>query len=410
MPHIHPDFLLSSYTYELPEDRIAQQPALERAASRLMLLDRRSGVAQCALFADILSYLPENALLVANNSRVVPARLTGTRPGGAKVELLLLTPPPLLQAQAKERSLQQGFCQAEAEMLLRPAKKIRPGDRILIDDTLSAELLQHGPFGRGRVRLAWRGALQDILERCGSMPLPPYIKRPQTPSGQKAPAQTPAPWGSDAERYQTTYASAEKAGSVAAPTAGLHFSPELLCALRESGREWADLTLYVGYGTFSPVRCEDIREHSMHAEYVEISEDCAAAVCKAKAEGRPILAVGTTSARSLEGAFAQQHGLQENHNMAAGHVFPKEAVASNAASVPGKAFLAPFGGWTDIFLYPGKEFHVIDGLITNFHLPESSLLMLVSALAGRKATLAAYKQALAADFRFFSYGDAMLIV
>ncbi|MDL2207562.1 tRNA preQ1(34) S-adenosylmethionine ribosyltransferase-isomerase QueA [Desulfovibrio sp. OttesenSCG-928-M16] len=375
-------FLLTSYRYHLPEDRIAQEPALKRDASRLMLLDRQSGQTRCAAFADIISLLPERALLVANNSRVAPARLVGTRPGGGKVEVLLLSPPPLLEQSAQHNENLKGLRSAEAEMLLRPAKKVRPGDIIRLDDELQARLLEHGPFGRCRVLLSWRGDLRSILEKRGSVPLPPYIKRPSGLSEEKV-------WGSDVERYQTAYAHESKAGSMAAPTAGLHFSGELLRALAASGREWTELTLYVGYGTFSPVRCDDIREHPMHVEYVDISEACAAAVCRAKSEGRPVVAVGTTSARSLEGAFKIQQAQKQSD---------------------GSPFLAAFSGWTDIFLYPGKDFHVIDGLITNFHLPESSLLMLVCALAGRDRVLAAYNKAIDSGFRFFSYGDAMFII
>lgn len=383
---MHPDFLLSSYSYHLSEDSIAQEPAPERAASRLMLLDRQSGALSCAVFADLLSLLPKKALLVANNSRVIPARLSGARPGGGKVEMLLLTPLPLLEAAAPENSVDSGLRAAEARMLLRPAKRVKPGDKIRIGDDFFATVEELGAFGNCRVRLCWRGALLPLMEEHGTVPLPPYIKRggrgAQDAKNRDAERGHDAGRCDDVGRYQTTYAGYDKSGSVAAPTAGLHFTPELLAALAASGREWAELTLYVGYGTFSPVRCQDIREHVMHAEYVEIDEKCAQAVCRAKAEGRPVIAVGSTSARSLEGAFALQGGPT----------------------------FSAFSGWIDCFIYPGKPFQVIDGLITNFHLPESSLLMLVSALAGRERTLAAYRRALDEGFRFFSYGDAMLIL
>lgn len=407
LPPQEADFLLSSYSFGLPEDRVAQRPAECRDASRLMLLDRETGATQVAVFSDILRFLPENCLLVANNSRVIPARMWGGRPGGGHAEVLLLTPLPLLELFPDPGG---GFT-AGAEALLRPAKKIRPGDRISISDALQVELVEQGAFGRCRVLLHWQGDLRELLQQHGVMPLPPYIRRqkprpgdspvfgpalgaeegglfgrvPETEGAEQEAALTQIAF--DKERYQTTYARDDKAGSVAAPTAGLHFTPELREALSASGREWAEVTLYVGYGTFSPVRCEDIREHAMHSEYVEIPAATAEAVERAKREGRPIVAVGTTSARTLEGVFATQ-----------------SAEAGSGFS------LAAHAGWINIFLYPGRPFQVVDGLITNFHLPESSLLMLVSALAGRERVLAAYARALEEGFRFFSYGDAMLIV
>lgn len=359
-------FRLSGYHFDLPEERIAQAPASLRDASRLMVLDRQTGAAQTALFSDILRYLPKDCLLVANNSRVVPARLTGRRSSGGKVEFLLLTPPPLLET----RELSPGRFRARAEGLLRSSKKVGQGERVDLAPGLSLVLDERGPFGRCMVTLDWTGFLAEILQAHGQLPLPPYIRREAGPTRPE-----------DADRYQTCYADAAKAGSVAAPTAGLHFTPGLKEALTASGREWAEVTLYVGYGTFSPVRSEDIREHKMHAEYVEISPQTAEAVNRAKKQGRPVVAVGTTAARTLEGVWQDQ----------------------------GK--IAACAGWTDIFIYPGgpAAFNVIDGLITNFHLPASSLLMLVSAFAGRDRVLAAYRQALQEGFRFFSYGDAMLI-
>ena len=379
------DFLLSSYGYALPEDRIAQHPAGQRDASRLMVLDRKTGRVSLAGFVDILRFLPEKCLLVANNSRVIPARMWGQRQeeaaGGARIEILLLTPPPLLEVLPEPHG---GFT-AEAEVLLRPAKKVRPGDRLSISDGLEMELIERGDFGRCRVLLRWRGDLQELLERHGAMPLPPYIHRPEPQKGDVLSGSQ----NDDDERYQTTYARQDKAGSVAAPTAGLHFTPELRAALLASGREWAEVTLYVGYGTFSPVRCPDIRKHPMHAEYVELPAAAAEAVNRARREGRPVIAVGTTSIRTLEGVFAAQNT-------------PDNGMPNGT--------LGAYAGWVNIFLYPGQPVYVTDGLITNFHLPESSLLMLVSALAGRERILAAYAQALDEGFRFFSYGDAMLIL
>lgn len=394
---VPPDFSLHGYSFDLPEDRIAQHPSLERSASRLMVLDRASGRTLSASFADILTFLPEKALLVANNSRVIPARMWGKRAGGGRVEILLLTPPPLLRPVTDgSASPFSGWKRAEAEVLVRPAKKVRPGEIVSLTEDFVVDLREHGPYGRCRVDLVWRGDLRELLTRCGSIPLPPYIKR-QKPRSDGEEAGGPnkgreaEDWGTDEERYQTIYARKDKAGSVAAPTAGLHFTEEARAALLESGREWAEVTLYVGYGTFSPVRAQDIRRHAMHAEYEEVPPETAAAITRAKSEGRPVIAVGTTSARSLEGAFAAQH-------------------PNGAAFAPPGPALRPFAGWTDIFLYPGKPFHVINGLITNFHLPQSSLLMMVSALAGRERILAAYQRAIKEKYRFFSYGDAMLIL
>jgi S-adenosylmethionine:tRNA ribosyltransferase-isomerase len=234
----------------------------------------------------------------------------------------------------------------------------------------SLAVLSVGEFGRCSVRLRWRGDLAAQFLELGHLPLPPYIRRPDTPA--------------DRERYQTVYADAARTGSVAAPTAGLHFTPEIRAVLAARGFRWAEVTLYVGYGTFSPVRCADIREHGMHREYLEVPEATAAAVRAAAAEGRPIVAVGTTSVRALEGAA--------------------QATDTRAAN------LAPFLGWTDIYLYPGREFRVTGHMLTNFHLPESSLVIMVSAFAGRERILSAYSQAIASGFRFFSYGDSMLLL
>jgi len=355
------DFRLSSYSYELPEERIAQQPADRRDASRLMVLERATGEARERRFAELPELLPPGALLVANNSRVVPARLFGAKPSGGKVEFLLLTPPPLLEPEPGD----DGMWSATAQGLLRASKAPREGDAVAFGPDLRLTVEQKREFGQATVRLHWRGALAAILEKQGHLPLPPYIRRPDSVA--------------DAERYQTVYADPAKAGSAAAPTAGLHFTPGLRAELGRRGFEWAEVTLYVGYGTFSPVRCADIRQHCMHAEYVEIGEEAASAVARAKAEGRPVVAVGTTSARTLEGAFAAAGGM------------------------------GPYAGWTDIYLLPGSPFNVVDCLLTNFHLPESSLLIMVSALVGRETVLGAYRKALANGFRFFSYGDAMLI-
>ncbi|MCJ2165160.1 MULTISPECIES: tRNA preQ1(34) S-adenosylmethionine ribosyltransferase-isomerase QueA [unclassified Pseudodesulfovibrio] len=355
------DYLLSNYNFELPEDRIAQQPADRRDGSKLLVLGRDDGNLTEAAFTDLLDFLPDNALLVANNSRVIPARIFGAKATGGQVEFLLLTPLPLINAEKKGE-----WNHARAEGLLRASKGPKPGATVSFGEDFRLTAEAAGEFGRWQVQLQWQGDLKSIFDRLGHLPLPPYIKRPDNDA--------------DRERYQTTYSDASKTGSVAAPTAGLHFTPELRQRLADRGIEWAEVTLYVGYGTFSPVRCADIREHRMHAEYIEVPEETASAVRRAKSEGRPVIAVGTTSARTLEGMFKESEEISK------------------------------FQGETNIFISPGYEFKVIDGILTNFHLPESSLIIMISALAGRKTILNAYAYALNNSFRFFSYGDAMLIV
>ncbi len=355
------DFLLSSYMFSLPPELIAQEPAPVRDGSRLMILDRASGALSLSRFADLAAHLPPG-LFVINNSRVLPARLTGQRASGGKAEFLLLTPLPLLTV----RETGNGWQEAEAEGLLRDSKRLRTGEEITLGESFSLVILEKADFGRSRVRLRWKGILEERFRNLGALPLPPYIRRP---AGE-----------ADAERYQTLFARSEKTGSVAAPTAGLHFSEGLKEALTAAGHTWAEITLYVGYGTFSPVRCHDIRDHGMHAEFVEISPETAEAVNRAKAEGRAVTAVGTTAVRALEGVW-RSRGRVEGH-----------------------------AGWINIFLYPGEPFGVVDHLITNFHLPGSTLLMLVSAFAGRERMLDAYARAVQERFRFFSYGDAMLIL
>ena len=356
------DLLLSSYRYELPEAQIAQYPPTLRGGSRLLVLDRHTGAVQHGTFPHLADYLPSNAVLVVNSSRVVAARLWGSRATGGQVEFVLLTPLPLVLEAAQDKG--SGLFQAEVECLLQSSRKMRTGESLAFS-TLRVIVLEVGPYGQHRALLEWRGNLSRHFSREGHIPLPPYIHRRDAPE--------------DAERYQTIYAKEE--GSIAAPTAGLHFTHEMLYALTERHIDCVELCLHVGYGTFSPVRCQDIRRHHMHREYVILSRDAARAVAQAKAEGRPIIAVGTTTVRALEGCIAACGGK-----------------------------LDAFRGWTDIFLYPGCEFQVVDGLITNFHLPESSLLMMVSAFAGRERVLDAYHEAVKQNYRFFSYGDAMLVV
>ena len=413
------DFALESYQFDLPEERIAQQPSLERASSRLLVVERFPSAANTAArksgccshssdnpvvfegqFADLVAQLPEGCLLVANNSRVIPARVYGSRASGGRVEFLLLPPLPLL-AVAPCTELPPGppsepcastgaWRMTHADCLLRSSKQVKTGEQVRFSDAFFLKLRERGAFGRCKAVLYWQGDLATHLQTLGSLPLPPYIRRE---AGNAASGE----WGSDGERYQTIYSREDKAGSVAAPTAGLHFTPELRQALEASGRAWAEVTLYVGYGTFSPVRASDIREHTMHAEYAEIPAATVQAVNKARAEGRAIIAVGTTSARTLEGMYRHLHPETVSP-------VPAQASAGNP--------LFPLGdhaAWLDIFLYPGARFHVIDGLVTNFHLPGSSLLMLVSAFMGRQRILNAYSYAMTNQYRFFSYGDAMLI-
>jgi S-adenosylmethionine:tRNA ribosyltransferase-isomerase len=360
MTTIPEEFNLQSYDFDLPESRLAQDPAAKRGASRLLVLDRASGELRDCMFADIVTLLPRHALLVVNNTKVLPARLIGRKASGGKAEFLLLTPLALIES----RTDPDGTRTAEAEGLLKASKGPRPGETLLFDD-VELLVLEKGEFGRSRVRLRWRGELAEHFLRRGHIPLPPYIRREDTRE--------------DHDRYQTVYSRDDRLGSVAAPTAGLHFTPEIMDALAGRGIRTAEVSLYVGYGTFSPVRCDDIREHVMHAEYAEVPEETAGAIARARAEGRPVVAVGTTTTRTLE-SMATQLGE-----------------------------IGPFRGWTDIFIRPGYSFKVVDQLITNFHLPRSSLIIMVSTLAGRRQIIDAYNHAVRQGFRFFSYGDAMFI-
>ena len=362
------EYRLESYQFALPQEQIAQFPREMRGSSRLMVLERGPEsdyppTITHAFFHDLVDYLPEGALLVANNSKVLQARLLGKRATGGKIEFLLLTPLPLLLAELPAQ--ENGWSHVHCEGLFRSGAKVHIGDVYSFDDNLSITIMENGPYGHKKVLLSFRGELSDLFRRIGHIPLPPYIQRSDT--------------SFDLERYQTVYAKEEKTGSVAAPTAGLHFTKPLLDELQSHGFEWSCVTLYVGYGTFSPVRSADIRKHNMHSEYIEISEETAASLSQARREKRPIIAVGTTSLRALEGMARAQKRI------------------------------VPYAGFTNIFLYPGQDFHIVDGLITNFHLPASSLLMLVSAFAGRKRILKAYEEAIANEYRFFSYGDAMFI-
>ncbi len=356
-------FRLDDYDYDLPESLIAQHPPQNRDGSRLLILGRGNGSISVGVFDDIIGRLPRHSLIVANNSRVIPGRLRTVGEHGGNMEMLLLTPLSLLRGVQR---IEGGKSLVTCDVLLRPAKKAKVGKVFQFNEIL-VKVLEKNEFGQTRVELSWptERSLEQIFQTTGEIPLPPYIRRPSDQG--------------DLERYQTIYADEKEGGSIAAPTAGLHFTTSLHDKLIQAGHEWAEVTLYVGYGTFSPIRCADIRDHKMHGEYVKLSGDTAEAVSRAKREGRPVIAVGTTSMRTLEGVAAIRGGVEA------------------------------FDGWLDTYIYPGFTFQVVDGMITNFHLPKSSLLVLVSAFAGREQILAAYRRAVAEGFRFFSYGDAMLI-
>ncbi|MGB5588551.1 MAG: tRNA preQ1(34) S-adenosylmethionine ribosyltransferase-isomerase QueA [Gammaproteobacteria bacterium] len=333
----------TDFSYQLPKELIAQHPLADRAASRMLCMDGVDGALADRRFADLTSLLRPGDLLVVNDTRVIPARMFGRKDSGGKVEMLL----------ERVESADQALCH------LRASKPPREGSGLSFDGEVSARVI-----GREQdlYRLRFNRPLMPWLEASGHMPLPPYIQRQDD--------------AADRERYQTIYASAP--GAVAAPTAGLHFDQAMLDSLERGGVERAHVTLHVGAGTFQPVRADQIRDHIMHAEYLEVSAQLCEAVARTRARNGRVVAVGTTVVRSLE-----------------------------TAAMGGD--LAPFAGLSELFIYPGFEFRVVDVMITNFHLPESTLLMLVSAFAGRENTLAAYRHAVAGKYRFFSYGDAMFV-
>ncbi|OLN24452.1 S-adenosylmethionine:tRNA ribosyltransferase-isomerase [Desulfovibrio sp. DV] len=358
-----PDDLLSSYHFDLPDGMIAERPCAVRDACRLMVVNRPAGTVSHAVFSELPDLLPKGALLIANDTKVAPVRLLGRRPTGGAVEFLLLTPVALLKPETDPAT---GFSSAPAAGLLRVSRPPRPGDRFEFGPDLAVTAVSRGAFGHTEVTLAWRGSLPEVLTRIGHVPLPPYIRRPDD--------------AADRATYQTVYARDDKLGSAAAPTAGLHFTEELLKTLAARGFGFATVTCHVGVGTFSPVRVPDLRDHAMHQEWIEVSPETAEAVARAKADGRPVIAVGTTAARTLEGVVRETGAF------------------------------SPFAGLTDIFIRPGHRFAVVDGMVTNFHLPGSSLVIMLAALAGRENILSAYGQAIASGYRFFSYGDAMLVL
>ena len=338
----------SDFYFDLPKELIAQDPLEDRSSSRLLVLDRKTGAREHRIFRDIVEYLNPGDCLVINNTKVIPARLYGAKEGTqAKIEILLL--------KRREGDVW--------ETLAKPGKKAKPGTKISFGDgLLMGEVLDVVDEGNRLIKFTYDGIFEEILDQLGQMPLPPYITHQLK----------------DKNRYQTVYAKHD--GSAAAPTAGLHFTPELLRQIEEKGVKIAHVTLHVGLGTFRPVKVEDVTQHHMHSEYFFIEEDQAKLINDTKAAGGRVIAVGTTSCRTLESAVGEDGKLKAT------------------------------SGWTDIFIYPGYQFKVIDALITNFHLPESTLLMLVSALAGKENIMNAYEEAVKERYRFFSFGDAMFIM
>ena len=338
----------SDFFYDLPEELIAQDPLEDRTASRLLVLNRVTGAIEHKIFSDVIDYLNEGDCLVINNTRVIPARLIGEKEGtGGKVEVLLL----------KRRANDVW------ETLVKPGKKLRPGARVTFGDgRLKAEILEIAEEGNRLVRFYYEGIFEEILDALGEMPLPPYITHKLE----------------DKEMYQTVYAKYD--GSAAAPTAGLHFTKELLNKIEEKGIKIASITLHVGLGTFRPVKVDDVNNHHMHTEWYEVNAEAADIINETKRNGGRVICVGTTSCRTIE-SVADENGYMKAKT-----------------------------GETDIFIYPGYKFKVMDGLITNFHLPESTLVMLVSAFAGKENVLAAYETAVKERYRFFSFGDAMILI
>lgn len=338
---------VKDFYYELPQELIAQDPLEDRSSSRLLVLNKENGEMEHTDFKHIIDYLNPEDCLVLNNTKVIPARLFGEKEGTqAKIELLLL--------KRKENDVW--------ETLVKPGKKAKPGTKIIFGQgLLTGEILEVVEDGNRLIQFSYEGIFEEILDQLGQMPLPPYITHQLK----------------DKNRYQTVYAKHE--GSAAAPTAGLHFTPELLAQIKEKGIRIAEVTLHVGLGTFRPVKVENVQEHHMHSEFYMISKEAAEIINETKKKGGRVICVGTTSCRTIESAADADGSLRE------------------------------CSGWTDIFIYPGYEFKVLDALITNFHLPESTLVMLVSALAGREHIMNAYETAVKEKYRFFSFGDAMLI-
>jgi len=350
---------LEDYDFPVPPDVVAQEPCYEREKARLLVLERSSGKVHHSYFYKITDWLDAADLLVLNDTRVIPARLFGRKETGGKVEVLLIDP--------NVDQVKTGGKEAIFECIVRASKAPKPGMSIIFSDDLRAEVITPVKDGKARLKFSTDKLIEEVLEKHGFVPLPPYIRRDNQ-----------IPLEKDLEYYQTVYA--KSPGAVASPTAGLHFSKELLERLAEQGIEIATITLHVGYGTFSPIRTRDVRKHRMHAEYLKIRPDQAEKISDAKRKGKRIVAVGTTVVRSLE------------------------FIATRKGEV------VPFEGLCDHYIYPGYRFKVVDRMITNFHWPKSSLILLVSAFAGRELILRAYEEALKEGYRFFSYGDAMLIL
>lgn len=335
------------FKFYLPEELIAQDPLEDRSSSRLLVLDKKTGEVEHRAFRDVVDYLEAGDCLVINDTKVLPARLIGEREGtGAKVEVLLL------KRQAND----------VWEALVKPGKKARPGMRLIFGGgILIGDVMEVVEEGNRLIKFEYQGIFEEILDQLGQMPLPPYITHQLE----------------DKNRYQTVYA--KHTGSAAAPTAGLHFTPELLAEIEDKGVNIARVTLHVGLGTFRPVKVENVLEHHMHSEFYQVEQEAADKINTAKANGHRVICVGTTSCRTVESAAKEDGSIE------------------------------PCSGWTEIFIYPGYKFKILDNLITNFHLPESTLIMLVSALAGKEPVLAAYEEAVKEKYRFFSFGDAMII-
>lgn len=338
---------VKDFYYDLPQELIAQDPLEDRSSSRLLVLNKETGEMEHTDFKHIINYLKPEDCLVLNNTKVIPARLFGEKEGTqAKIEILLL--------KRKENDIW--------ETLVKPGKKAKPGTKIIFGQgLLVGEVLEVVEDGNRLIQFSYEGIFEEILDKLGQMPLPPYITHQLK----------------DKNRYQTVYAKHD--GSAAAPTAGLHFTPELLAQIKEKGIRIAEVTLHVGLGTFRPVKVENVQDHHMHSEFYMVTQEAADIINETKKKGGRVICVGTTSCRTVESAAAEDGTLRE------------------------------CSGWTDIFIYPGYQFKVLDALITNFHLPESTLVMLVSALAGRDHIIEAYKTAVEEKYRFFSFGDAMFI-
>ncbi|MGA9527503.1 MAG: tRNA preQ1(34) S-adenosylmethionine ribosyltransferase-isomerase QueA [Terriglobales bacterium] len=400
--------LVSDFNFDLPPDSIAQEPSADRASSRMLRLDRNTGAWEDRRFRELPGLLRPNDLLVLNNTRVFPARLYGHRSGEHA--------QPLGPRNPAARDFLQGRVEVlltrqisedpnEWECLVRPGRKIGVGEKLYFGESLpdtvrsagsvelEAEVTERGSFGERRIRFRPVEDFFARIERLGHVPLPPYIDREESPA--------------DRQRYQTVYAQAR--GSVAAPTAGLHFTHETLDAIRGRGIAIAEITLHVGLGTFQPVRVETVEDHRLHRETYEISAEAANAINTAKARGRRVIAVGTTTVRTLEFAVELEHAGHASGldgELAGRETFLANEKESNANHY---ARVQPGRGEADIFIYPGYRFRVVDALLTNFHLPQSTLLMLVCALAGREPVLNAYRHAVESGYRFYSYGDCMLI-